>query len=111
MLPEVGFALVLPQSGTVLVYCQAEASCAMGTALEVALEELSGCCSAAPGTEHRRQTDCEAPGSCTSEDEALHIVEGIWQNRLATFEQHGSINVRDELTTNYRSTALDFFDL
>jgi hypothetical protein len=42
------------------------------------------------------------------EDEALHIVEGIWKNQLATFEQHGSINVRDELTTNYSSTALLF---
>ena len=51
--------------------------------------------------------DCVKHG----EDEALHIVEGIWQNRLATFEQHGNINVRDELTTNYRSTALHFFDL
>ena len=39
------------------------------------------------------------------------IVEGIWQKRLATFEQHGNINVRDELSRNCRSTALDFFDL
>jgi hypothetical protein len=45
------------------------------------------------------------------EDEAIQIVEGIWQNRLATFEQHGNINVRDELSRNTRSTALDFFDL
>ena len=51
--------------------------------------------------------DCVKHG----EDEALHIVEGIWQKQLATFEQHGSNNVRDELTTNYRSTALHFFDL
>ena len=39
------------------------------------------------------------------------IIEGIWQNRLATFEQHGNINVRDELARHNRSTALDFFGL
>ena len=51
--------------------------------------------------------DCVKPG----EDEAIFIVEGIWQNRLATFTQHGNINVRDEQTRNTRSTALTFFDL
>ena len=34
--------------------------------------------------------DCVRHGK----DEALQIVEGIWQNRLATFEQHGNINLR-----------------
>ena len=51
--------------------------------------------------------DCVKPG----EDEAIFIVEGIWQNRLATLTQHGNINVRDEQTRNTRSTALTFFDL
>jgi hypothetical protein len=41
----------------------------------------------------------------------IHIVEGIWQNRFASFEQHGNIIVRDEMSTNTRSTALDLFDL
>ena len=41
-----------------------------------------------------KMIDCVKPG----EDEAALIVEGIWQNRLATFEQHGNINVRNELT-------------
>ena len=51
--------------------------------------------------------DCVKPG----EEEALFVVEGIWQNRLATFKQHGNINVRDEQTRS-RSTALTyFFDL
>ena len=49
--------------------------------------------------------DCVKPG----EDEAIFIVEGIWQNRLATFTQHGNINVRDEQIRNTRSTALTFF--
>ena len=31
-----------------------------------------------------------------AEDEAIIIIEGIWQNRLATFAQHGNINVRNE---------------
>ena len=39
------------------------------------------------------------------------IIEGIWQNKLATFEQHGNINVRDELARHSRSTALDLFGL
>ena len=51
--------------------------------------------------------DCVKPG----EEEAIMIVEGIWQNRLATFEQNGNINVRDELSTNHRSTAFNLFDL
>ena len=51
--------------------------------------------------------DCVKQG----EDEAIFVVEGIWQNRLATFTQHGNINVRDEGIRNTRSTALTFFDL
>jgi hypothetical protein len=51
--------------------------------------------------------DCVKPG----EDEAIQIVEGIWQNRLSNFEQNGNINVMDELSTKYRSTALNVFDL
>ena len=40
--------------------------------------------------------------------EALRYLEGIWQNRLATFEQHnGNINKRDELRRVYR-TLPDF---
>ena len=51
--------------------------------------------------------DCVKHG----EEEAIMIVEGIWQNRLATFVQHGNINVRDELSAT-RSTAFSsFFDL
>ena len=50
--------------------------------------------------------DCVKPG----EEDALMIVEGIWQNRLATFEQHGNINIRDEMKANERSTALAFFN-
>ena len=30
--------------------------------------------------------------------EALRCLEGVWQHRLATFEAHGNINSRDELT-------------
>jgi hypothetical protein len=30
------------------------------------------------------------------ENEALLVLEGTWQNRLATFHQHGGMNVRDE---------------
>ena len=48
--------------------------------------------------------DCVKPG----EDEA---IEGIWQNRLATFAQHGNFNVRNEQVRNSRSTAFTFFDL
>ena len=51
--------------------------------------------------------DCVRPG----EDEAIFVVEGIWQNRLATFTQHGNINVRDEGIRNTRSTALTIFGL
>ena len=49
--------------------------------------------------------DCVKPG----EDEAVLIVEGIWQNRLATFEENGNINVRNELTRMSRSTAFSSF--
>ena len=31
------------------------------------------------------------------EHEALCIKEGIWQNRLATFQENGNINVRNEM--------------
>ena len=51
--------------------------------------------------------DCVKQG----EDEAIFIVEGMWQNRLATFTQHGHINVRDEQIRNTRSTAITFLDL
>jgi hypothetical protein len=51
--------------------------------------------------------DCVKQG----QDEAIFVVEVIWQNRLATFTQHGNINVRDEGNGNTRSTALTFFDL
>ena len=38
--------------------------------------------------------DCVREG----EDDALRYLEGIWQNRLATFEQQaGNINVRNEM--------------
>jgi hypothetical protein len=38
--------------------------------------------------------DCVKEG----EEDALRYIEGIWQNRLATFEQHGgNINLRNEL--------------
>ena len=41
--------------------------------------------------------DCVREG----EEEALRYLEGIWQNRLATFIQNdGDINVRDELRRN-----------
>ena len=40
--------------------------------------------------------------------EAALIVEGIWQNRLATFEQNGNINVRHELTKMSSPTAVFF---
>ena len=36
--------------------------------------------------------DCVRNG----ENEALLVLEGTWQNRLATFHQHGGMNVRDE---------------
>ena len=32
--------------------------------------------------------------------EALRCLEGAWQHRLATFDTHGNINSRDELTAN-----------
>jgi hypothetical protein len=38
--------------------------------------------------------DCVKEG----EEEALRYLEGIWQNRLATFDQHGgNINIRNDL--------------
>ena len=37
--------------------------------------------------------DCVKPG----EKEALLIIEGIWQHKLAVFEVHGSINKRNEM--------------
>ena len=37
--------------------------------------------------------DCVNPG----EREALQIVEGMWQHKLATFEIHGNINKKDEM--------------
>ena len=40
--------------------------------------------------------DCVKPG----EEAALRYLEGIWQNRLATFVQNNNINVRDELKRN-----------
>ena len=30
------------------------------------------------------------------ENEALLVLEGYWQNKLATFYQHGGMNDRDE---------------
>ena len=41
--------------------------------------------------------DCNHKGR---EDAALKFLEGLWMHRLATFEVHGSINARDELTMN-----------
>ena len=32
-----------------------------------------------------------------AEDLALIQLEGVWQNRLATFKAHGNINIRDEM--------------
>ena len=32
------------------------------------------------------------------EEEGLGRLEGFWQNNLATFEETGSINRRDEMT-------------
>ena len=32
----------------------------------------------------------------SKENEALLVLEGTWQNRLATFHQHGGMNSRDE---------------
>ena len=40
------------------------------------------------------------------DDGAIFIMEGILQNMLATFTQHGNINVRDDQIRNIR-----FFDL
>ena len=48
--------------------------------------------------------DCLKEG----EDEAIFITEDIWQNRLATFTQHWTINVRDKQIRNTMSTALTF---
>ena len=38
--------------------------------------------------------DCVKEG----EEEALGRLEGFWQNNLATFEEHGAINRRDEMS-------------
>ena len=40
--------------------------------------------------------DCVREG----EEEALRYLEGIWQNRLATFIQNNNINLRDEMKRN-----------
>ena len=40
--------------------------------------------------------DCVREG----EEEALRYLEGIWQNRLATFIQNQNINIRDEMRRN-----------
>ena len=37
--------------------------------------------------------DCVREG----EDLALIQLEGVWQNRLAVFQVHGNINIRNEL--------------
>ena len=37
--------------------------------------------------------DCVREG----EDLALIQLEGVWQNRLATFQVHGNINIRNEM--------------
>ena len=34
---------------------------------------------------------------CEGEDLALLQLEGVWQNRLATFQAHGNINIRNEM--------------
>ena len=49
--------------------------------------------------------DCVTEGK----QEALRQVEGVWQNRLACFEQNGgNINVRDEMATRRSNTIPDF---
>ena len=46
--------------------------------------------------------DCVKDGQMDQMD-ALRYLEGIWQNRLATFEQNnGNINIRNEIK---RSTS------
>ena len=40
--------------------------------------------------------DCVKHGQA----DALRYLEGIWQNRLATFEQNGNINIRNEMRRN-----------
>ena len=37
--------------------------------------------------------DCVRVG----EDLALIQLEGVWQNRLATFQAHGNISIRNEM--------------
>jgi hypothetical protein len=37
--------------------------------------------------------DCVRKGA----DLALRQLEGVWQNRLATFKAHGNINIRTEI--------------
>ena len=41
--------------------------------------------------------DCVKEG----EREALEILEGFWQHRLATFRVHGNLNKRDEMTRKH----------
>ena len=48
--------------------------------------------------------DCVKEG----EDEALCILEGYWQNILATFEIQGGINIRNEWN-NYVGPQPIFF--
>ena len=44
------------------------------------------------------------------EDLALIQLEGVWQNRLATFKAHGNINIRDEMKWSENwSTAKQYF--
>ena len=45
--------------------------------------------------------DCIQEGREDAE-EALRCLEGVWMHRLATFEAHGNINDRDEMTVNRR---------
>ena len=40
------------------------------------------------------------------EDEALLHLEGVWQNRLATFKIHDNINIRDEMGLSREGRAL-----
>ena len=42
--------------------------------------------------------DCVKQG----ENDALEVLEGFWSHRLATFQVHGNINKRDEMTRKKR---------
>ena len=42
--------------------------------------------------------DCVKEG----EEEALRYLEGVWQNRLATFDVHGNLNTRNEMVNHRR---------